>query len=141
MIEATIARLRATAMPPLTSVDGVEALEALGKGTSPRHGATFVAPFDERAEPNTLTNGFRQRVDVTFLVAVVLRIADDAKGSKRVTSADLFRESIEGALAGWTPSEFSIPYELVAARAAPQSNGVTWYVQTWRTDRRIGGFA
>lgn len=139
MIEATIARLRDTALPVLASVDGVEELEALAKGTAPRHGAAFVAPFDERGEPNTrAAGGFRQRVDVLFLVAVVLRKSDDARGGKKVTEIDAFRAAIETALAGWSPDDRAhLPFEFVAARAQSQDSGVTWYVQTWRTDRWI----
>ena len=139
MIGATIERLRTAAMPPLASVDGAEELEALGKGTQPKHGAAFVVPFEERGEANTLaTGGHSQHVDVFLLVAVVLRRHDDAKGGERISAIDGFRDAIEAALAGWSPDDDeNIPFELVAARAAPQANGVTWYVQTWRSDRYI----
>ncbi|MBS7541494.1 phage tail terminator protein [Ancylobacter lacus] len=138
MIGATIDRLRSVASPPFTSVDGAERLEALGESTAPDHGAAFVVPFDERGEPNTLaTGGTSQRVEVYLLVAVVLRAYGDDRGAERVASIDDFRSAIEMALAGWTPDPDSKPYEFVAGRAAPQGNGVTWYVQTWATDRYI----
>lgn len=139
MIGATIIRLRDVAMPPLLSVDGAEELEALAAGTAPRHGAAFVMPYDERGQPNDISTGsFRQLVDVQLVVAVVLRQHDDAKGAKRVSAIDAFRNAIEAGLAGWTPDDAAnLPFEFVAARSAPQSNGVTWYVQTWRTNRWI----
>lgn len=144
LITDTIERLRATAMPPLVKVEGAEALEALGAGTAPRHGSAYVAPFEERGSPNSLaTGGTRQHVDVILLVAVVLRMADDARGAKRVSSVDEFSQAIETALAGWTPGDDHIPFEFVAARSRPtgENKGVTWYVQTWRSSRFISSEA
>lgn len=139
IITDTIAHLRATAMPPLMKVDGAAELETLAAGTAPQHGHAFVAPFEERGSANTLaTGGFRQLVDVTLLVAVVLRASDDPRGARRIDAADELRIAIESALAGWSPDEQAhLPFEFVAARSAPQKNGVTWYVQTWRTNRWI----
>ena len=139
LITDTIARLRATAMPPLVKVDGAEALEALASGTAPKHGSAFVAPFEERGSPNPLSTGrFRQHVDVIFLVAVVLRASDDTRGAKRISAVDEMSEAIEAALAGWSPNDRDHnAYELVATRSRAQSTGVTWYVQTWRTSRKI----
>ena len=137
MIQVTIDRLRAHACPPLRTIEGAEELAALAVGVAPNHGAAFVAPFEERAEPNELATGaFRQRVSVTLLVAVVLRRQDDARGAKRIGSIDVLQPAIESALAGWTPDQDDHdPYELVTSRAAPAANGVTWFVTTWRTSR------
>lgn len=138
MIAAIIDRLIAEA-PSLTSVKPAEDLEALGKGTAARNGDTFVVPFEDRPSANTLmAGGFRQRVVFLFLVAFVIRRQDDAKGARRVGSFDMFKDAIERALAGWQPSELSAPCELAAGRSAALGNGVTVYVQTWRTDRYIG---
>lgn len=140
MIEAIITRLEERATE-LTSVSPAEALELIAKGTAPRNGAAFVLPFQDRPEPNPYATGdFSQRVEVLFLVVFVIRRQDDAKGSKRAGSFDLFKTSIEGALAGWSPDDAnSDPCELAAGRSAPLGNGVTVYVQTWRTSRYIRG--
>lgn len=139
MIGAVIQRLRDTAMPPLTSVEGAEELEALAKGTAPRAGAAFVIPFREQGnEPETISGGYRQHVETTLLVAVVLRKAADSRGASRLTEVDAVRAALEAALAGWTPDLAAHrPLALVGTEASPQANGVTWYVQTWATDRWI----
>lgn len=138
MIGAVIQRLRDTAMPPLTSVEGAEELEALAKGTAPKSGAAFVIPFRERGdEPDTISGGYRQHVETTLLVAVVLRMGNDARGSGRVVLSDAVRDAIEFGLAGWTLGPMHRPFALVGTEASPQANGVTWYVQTWSTNRWI----
>lgn len=138
MLGTIIDRLTSAAVPPLRSVAGAEALGALKEGTAPRHGDTFVIPFRQSAEPNSLAaGGFRQRVDVAFLVAIVIRRADDAKGGERASSFDEFQSVVEGALAGWEPTPDSIPCELVESNAGAGGSGVTWLVSTWRTDRYL----
>ncbi|RJF94805.1 hypothetical protein D3874_03035 [Oleomonas cavernae] len=139
MIGAIIDRLVAAAMPPFIAIEGAEALEALAAGTKPRHGTCFVLPYDEAGEPNTRSTGAHsQRVQVEFLTAVVIRQYDDAKGGKRISAVDQFRDATEDALAGWTPDvERHAPINFVASRSAPAGNGVVWFVTTWSTDRYI----
>lgn len=138
MIEEVINRLMALVPDTLSSVEPAEELEALAKGVAPRNGATFVLPFQDRPEPNSLaTGGVEQRIEVLLLVAFVIRRQGDAKGGKRAGSFDTFKDAIEGRLFGWTPSEDNDPFELAAARSAPFGNGVTAYVQTWRTSRYL----
>jgi hypothetical protein len=137
LIQATIDRLIAEC-PSLPSVSSAEELDALDRGTAPKHGATFVIPFAEEAEENALaTGGTRQRVETRILVAFLVRRHDDAKGGKRAADFDGLKAEIEAALAGWTPAGASDPYELVSARGAPRGNGVTIYVQTWKTARYL----
>lgn len=138
MIAEIVSRLK-TKAPSLSSVGVAEDLEAVARGVAPKNGAAFVLPFQERGGENDYSTGiFSQRVEVLFLVAFVIRRQDDAKGAQRVGSFDLFRGEIEAALAGWTPDEEENDlFELAAARAAPMGNGVTAYVQTWRTSRYI----
>lgn len=140
MIAEIVARLEDKA-PSLTSVGVAEDLEAMGKGTAPKNGAAFVLPFQDRPDGNSLfTGAFSQRVEVLFLVAFIIRRADDAKGSARAGSFDLFKDEIEAALAGWSPDDQkNDPFELAAGRSASMGNGVTVYVQTWRTSRYIKG--
>lgn len=136
MIAAIVERLSERAMPPLTSVGVAEDLEALAAGTAPRNGACFVLPFQDRPEPNTLMSGaIRQRIEVLFLVAFVVRRHGDAKGAARAGSFDDLKAATEAALFGWEPGEGSDPCELAAGRSSAMGNGVTIYVQTWRTTR------
>nr|WP_292835651.1 hypothetical protein [Mesorhizobium sp.] len=138
MIAEVMARLEAKA-PSLTSIGAAEDLEAISRGTAPANGAAFVLPFQDRPSPNEyMTGGFSQRVEVLLLVAFVLRRADDARGAQRAGSFDLFKGEIEAALAGWAPDpEKNDEFELAAGRSASMGNGVTVYVQTWRTSRYI----
>ncbi|WP_457587290.1 phage tail terminator protein [Ensifer canadensis] len=137
MINAVIARLKAQAVE-LADVLPAEELDALSKGTAPKHGTAFVIPYREQAEQNEYGTGiFRQRVLVQILVAFVIRRHDDAKGGKRATDFDTLKDSIEGALAGWAIEPSNDLFELVAGQAAPLGNGVSVYVQTWQTSRQL----
>lgn len=137
MIEAIVQRLQTTAQQ-LSSVGVAEDLEAIAKGVAPKNGATFVLPFSDRPEPNAYgTGAFSQRVEVQFLVAFVVRRQDDVSGAKRVGNFTTLRNDIEGAIAGWAPGEENDLCELAAGRSASLGNGVTVYVQTWRTSRYI----
>lgn len=137
MIEEIIAWL-STSCPSVPSVASAEELDALDRGTAPVNGATFVIPFGEAAEENALmSGGFRQRVETQVLVAFLIRRHGDAKGGKRAAGFDTLKREIEQALAGWTAPSAIEPFELVSGRGAPRGNGVTIYVQTWRTHRYL----
>lgn len=137
MIEAIINHLVAECQS-LTSVKPAEDLEALGKGTAPKNGDTFVLPYRDVPTDNTLmSGGFRQQIDFLFLVAFVIRRHDDAKGGKRAGSYDTFKGEIETALFGWSPGEENAPCELAGGQSSSLGNGATIYVQTWKTDRYL----
>lgn len=137
MIGDVVARLKARATE-LKAIGTAEDLAALQKGTAPRDGECFVVPFTESAEPNPFSSGaFRQLVKVQFLVAFVIRHAADAKGGERVSKFDVYKASIEAALAGWQPTGESDPCELLSGRGQPLTNGATVYVQTWQTTRYL----
>ena len=137
MIGDVVARLKARATE-LKAIGTAEDLAALEKGTAPRDGECFVVPFNESGEPNPFSSGaFRQLVTVRFLVAFIIRHAADAKGGARVSKFDLYKASIEAALAGWLPTEESDPCSLIAGQGKPLTNGATVYVQTWQTTRYL----
>jgi hypothetical protein len=139
MIDLFIARLKELA-PSLSSVSSAEELAALSEGVAPNNGACFVVPYREQARPNELmTGGFRQVVDMQVLIAFVVRRADDAKGTQRVSMFDGFKSEIEAAIAGWEPTDWSDPCELVSGKSAPFRNGASIYVQTWQTSRLLTG--
>ncbi len=138
MIGDVVDRLE-TMAPSLTSIGVAEDLEAISRGVAPKNGAAFVLPFQERPEETAyMSGGFSQRIAVLFLVVFVLRRADDTRGAQRAGSFDLFKGEIETALAGWSPDpDNNDLFELAAGRSASLGNGVTVYVQTWRTSRYL----
>lgn len=137
MILTVINRLKATA-PGLTDVQAAEDLEAIGRGTAPKHGVTFVLPFRELAEKNEIaTGGFRQLVHEQFLTAFVTRRHDDAKGGAKVLMFDALKHEIEQSLAGWAPFSGSELVSLVAGKAGSLGNNASIYVQTWQTTRTL----
>lgn len=137
MIQEVIDRL-ATMAPSLAAVLPAEELSALTQGVAPKSGTAFVIPYREQAEPNEFAAGkFRQFVAVQLLVAFVVRRHDDAKGGKKAGAFDTFKGEIEAALAGWSISPEDDLFELVSAKSAPISTGVTAYVQTWQTSRYL----
>lgn len=136
MITEIADRLRETC-PSLSAVDMAEDLDALAKGTAPRHAATFVMPYRKKAEPNELATGFRQKVIVQVLVAFFVRRHDDTKGGKRAALYDDLETEIEAALAGWEPEFVEDPFELVAGQTQPFGNGATINVMTWQTSRSL----
>lgn len=137
MINEIIDRLKLMA-PSLVSVSSAEDLEAVSKGTAARNGAAFVVPFADDAEMNGFSSGgFSQRIEVRVLIAFIIRRHDDAKGAKRATDFDAFKAEIEAAMAGWVIDPDGDPFELVSGRASSLGNGVTIYVQTWKTSRYL----
>lgn len=137
MIQETVDRLIAQC-PSLSSVSTAEDLDALDRGTAPKNGAAFVIPFtDAGADQELMTGGSSQEIETRILVAFLVRKHDDAKGGKRAQSFDTFKTEIEAALFGWTPADALTPFELVIGRGASRGNGVTLYVQTWKTTRTL----
>lgn len=103
-------------------------------------GTAIIMPWRERAgEQQLATGGFRQRVEVQFMVGVVLRDYDQMMGGDRATSFDALKGDLETALAGWEPDSCAEPCELIGGESSPISKGVSIYVQTWATARFLTG--
>ncbi|PWR17636.1 phage tail terminator protein [Zavarzinia aquatilis] len=102
MIDPVIARLKATAMPPLRLIEGMAELASLA-GKQPRAmPAAYVVPLDERAEPAATTLRVRQRVTVTFGVIVIARnVSDLGRGGASLADLAPVREAVRAALLGW----------------------------------------
>lgn len=133
------ARLQSQA-PYLPSVEVIEHIGVLEKGTAPRSGAAFVAPHREVAEPNQLmTGGFRQLVHVEFLTAFLIRLDDDLRGAERVLRFEGYKSQIETALAGWEPDELAEEVALVGCEGGRLSQNTSVYIQTWETARYLNG--
>lgn len=139
MISLIVDRLK-TQAPTLPFVAMAEDLDAIFKGTAPVNGATHVVPYREKAGANKVgMGGFMQVVSFQFLVAFVLRRHNDPKGGLRAAQFDDIKTAIQDALAGWEPTDDSIPIELVGGEGTPIDNNVTIYVQTYETTYLLTG--
>ncbi len=139
MLELIQQRLAAMA-PSLTEVIIAEDIDAMGEEAGRvESGTVIVTPFRERAEPSPLmTGGHRQRVEVQFLIGLVIRNHEGDFGAARAQAFDAPKASIEAALAGWEPDGFD-PISLVGGESSPIGDGVSIYVQTWETARFLTG--
>lgn len=142
MLEEIIARLR-THLPhdrwvSVTIAEDIdEFTSAAGQVASQ---SAIVMPWRERAERQALaTGGFRQRVQTEFAIGMVLRDYSGAMGNQRAVAFDSLKSDIEAAIAGWVPSGFVDPCELIGGESSPISKGVSIYVQTWATARFLTG--
>lgn len=129
------------AAPSLASVEIAESIEAVAKGTRPTSGACFVVPYREPADENSLiTGGHRQLVHVEILTVLFVRHDDDVRGAARALRFDALKGAVEGALAGWSPSEGSDPFALVGGQSGTilPLNASVW-IQTWETTRYLTG--
>ena len=125
--------------PALTSVEVVDNVDSISRGTALGTGAAIIAPLRDSADENALITAFRQLVHVEFVVAVVIRISDDSKGSARVAAYREFKRQIEAALAGWQPTDEADPIALVGGQGGRISANVSVYAQTWETTRFLTG--
>lgn len=134
-------RLTATLpRPPFTGVDIAEDIDALAaRAGQVDSGTVILMPWKERAGGQMLaTGGHRQAVETQFAVGIVIRHYDQLMGGDRAIQFDTFKASVEAALAGWEPLEFS-PCELIGGESSPIATGVSIYVQTWTTTRFLTG--
>jgi len=105
-------------------------------------GTAIIMPWREQAGEQTLmTGGFRQRVEVQFLIGTVIRDYDQFMGAERALKFDAYKSDIEQAMAGWELPSCVEPCELVGGESSPVETGVSIYVQTWATARFLTGEA
>ena len=103
-------------------------------------GTALIMPWNERALNQTfLTGGTRQLVTTQFAIGMVVRAYDHLMGADRAIQFDTMKADMEAALAGWEPSGFAQPCELVGGESSPVTKGVSIYVQTWATARFLTG--
>ncbi|WP_323790128.1 hypothetical protein [Thalassovita sp.] len=105
-----------------------------------RDGSAIIMPFRERAGDQSLaTGGYRQRVEVQFVVGIVVREHDQFLGETRALRFDALKVDLETSLAGWEPPNCVEPCELVGGESSPIERGVSIYIQTWATARFLTG--
>lgn len=139
MISAIIERLEATRI--FAGVELAEDLDAMMRGTGKANGTLFVMPYREMATQNSLSTGFRQKIDVQIVTAFILRRQDDPRGARRAASFDRFKAAVEQALAGWEPPGMAAPLELIGGEGSSLGDNVSIYAQTWETNRYLTGEA
>ncbi|MDO5614449.1 MAG: hypothetical protein Q4G14_14555 [Paracoccus sp. (in: a-proteobacteria)] len=135
MISDIITRLERPGV--FAQVDLAEDMDALMRGTARPSGTVFVMPYRESADPNGLATGFRQRVSVQIVTAIIMRINDDPRGASRARALETYRHAVECALIGQTPAGAATPLELIGGEGSALTDNVSLYVQTWETTRYI----
>ncbi|TKD17956.1 hypothetical protein FBT96_12495 [Rhodobacter capsulatus] len=127
--------------PRWAGVDVAEDIDALSaRAGQVESGTAIIMPWSETGRPQTLiSGGFRQKVDVQFVVGTVVRLYDGMMGAERAMAFDAYRSDIEAALAGVVIPGFREPCELVGGETSPISTGVSIYAQTWATARFLTG--
>ncbi|ADE84736.1 phage tail terminator protein [Rhodobacter capsulatus] len=127
--------------PRWAGVDVAENIDALAdRAGQVKSGTAIIMPWTETGRPQTLMGGgFRQWVEVQFVVGIVVRLYDGVMGGERAMAFDAYRSDIEAALAGVVIPGFVEPCELVGGETSPISTGVSIYAQTWATARFLTG--
>ncbi|TQD37472.1 phage tail terminator protein [Rhodobacter capsulatus] len=127
--------------PRWAGVDVAEDIDALAaRAGQVESGTAIIMPWTETGRPQALMGGgVRQKVDVQFVVGIVIRLYDGMMGAERAMAFDAYRSDIEAALAGAVIPGFFDPCELVGGETSPISTGVSIYAQTWATTRFLTG--
>ncbi|MEN2979985.1 hypothetical protein P7L78_09195 [Tistrella bauzanensis] len=135
MLEAIEQRLL-TGVPDLfRRVTVVESVTAMWRGPAFETGDLILAPHREEANLNELaTGGFRQLCEVEFVTAIIIRQADDPRGSSRARRFDAYKTGLQRLLLGWTHETMDQPMSLIGgvSNEVP-SKGISIWVQTWLT--------
>lgn len=67
--------------------------------------SAYVIPLDENPDENQTSNGYRQSVDDSFAVVVVLDNKFDERGQAATVSVHAVRQMLIQKLVGWAPDE------------------------------------
>lgn len=102
--------------------------------------AAIIMPWKERAgRQELMTGGHRQRVEVHFVVGIVVRAQAHFLGADRAAQFDGLKWAVEKALAGWEPPGALEGCELVGGESSPIDRGISIFAQTWATARFLTG--
>lgn len=138
MLDQIVTRLQIDAFAAVEIAEDIQSIPA--KATAAEDGTVFVVPWRERAQPNRNAVGtHRQRVDVQFVTALVIRQHDDPRGSERALRFETMKAAVEDRLAGWQPLSGGVPCSLIGGEATGFGNGVSIFAQTWQTARFLTG--
>lgn len=86
-------------------VAGAAEYEALRDSTNLDMPSSFVVPLDDNAEKNQSLTGYRQTVQDSFGVIVILSNALDERGQSAYDQLDTIRSELWAALLGWKPND------------------------------------
>jgi len=142
MLSHILAHLNARLTDPRwAGVDVAEDIDALAaRAGQVESGTAIIMPWNEAGRPQALMGGgFRQKVEVQFVVGTVVRLYDGMMGAERAMAFDAFKTDIEAALAGVVIPGCFDPCELIGGESSPIRTGVSIYAQTWATSRFLTG--
>jgi len=104
-INGIILQLRARAGIFQNRVGGSAQYQILPEASNLAVPAAYVIPLDENADVNQSSNGYRQSVDDSFSVVVVLNNTGDELGHAASESVHSIRKLLIRILVGWEPGE------------------------------------
>jgi len=120
-----ITRLRAEC-PALRQV-----IHALASQPPASYPAAYVLLLSEKAQPNPVFGGHRQRITATFMVELMVKHAAQAgSGGPAAEALDAVRESVLHALIGWPPSPAHDPIDYTGGRLLQFEAGIA----IWRDE-------
>lgn len=129
-----IARLEATCMPPLLTVEGALDLAALINAGQVKAPAAFVLPIAERADPAALANQHRQRVFGQVGVALALKAPNNATGRDAAAAVRTLRTTVMTALLGWPPATGFLGLAFAKGTLAALKNGTVWWLDVYQSE-------
>lgn len=139
-LDDIVARLQATAMPPLRLV-GKSADIPSARGQSRgavQSPSAYVLPIGDNAEANRFAAGAHiQRITDTIGVLIVVRDMSDPKGGTAAESFSALRNVVRDKLVAWTPSANDTPIELVDGRVVDMINGELWWLERYRSQYHL----
>ncbi len=135
-LDAVVAQLKATAVPPLRLVAGAgdfASAEGLSRGVA-QNPAAFVVPLDDRGSPNQFgTLATQQRIATRFGVVYAVKDLSDARGGKAAVSIDAVYKAVRDQVVGWTPAGCDEPCILERGRMVQMGDSVMWWLDEFAT--------
>lgn len=131
---ATLARLRATVMPPFRLIDGAAEFAAL-KSAPRALPALYLLPLVERPSENRIAAGasVRQRVSAELGVLIVAGSVADPRGEAAATSLAGLRQAVrDDALLGWMAEGADAGFELGVGELVDVIHGCVWWQDRYR---------
>ena len=101
-------------------------------------GASFPGAFvflvEERAEPNRLIGGFRQKRTARISVVLIAKGANDPTGEKVRRDMAGIRRQVRRALVGWSPISSADPIAFSGGRLLSYAQGLAFWQEIYLID-------
>jgi hypothetical protein len=104
-LEAVIEHIRARAPIFAQRVAGAAQFKILPEAANMPVPAAYVVPLDENPDQQQSSNSYRQTVEDSFAVIVVLSNTADERGQGAITSVHDIRKILFQTLVGWEPGD------------------------------------